>query len=120
MVGKEHLEVIERRRRLIYVDVIDSEEASEDSYIYHDGATSDEEYGSSFLGAGVTEEVEYMQKYSKYSSLSSYTLKPSHLLTHGFENNMTAQEKLLKNMCNFGAREECREGRRVVSYYIDV
>ena len=22
-------------------------------------------------------------------------------------------------MCNFGAREECREGRRVVSYYLD-
>ena len=32
----------------------------------------------------------------------------------------TNQEKLLKHMCNFGARSEWREGRRVVSSYLDV
>ena len=37
--------------------------------------------------------------------------KTSHLLT---------QEKLFKHMCNFGSRVECREGRIVVSYYLDV
>ena len=56
----------------------------------------------------------------KSSSLSYYMLKPSHLLTYGFENNRTAQDNLFKNMCNFGARSEWREGRRVVSSYLDV
>ena len=47
-------------------------------------------------------------------------LKPSNLLTHGFGNNSTEQEKLFKHMCNFGARTELREGRRLVSFYLDV
>ena len=61
-----------------------------------------------------------MQKAMKYSSLSSYMLKPSHLLTQGFENNRTAQEKLFKHMCNFESWEEWREERIVVISYIDV
>ena len=40
-----------------------------------------EEDGSSLVGAGVTEEVQDMQKDSNYSSLSSYMLKPYKLLT---------------------------------------
>ena len=60
-----------------------------------------------------------MQKALKYSSISSYTLKPYHLLTQGFGNNRTAQEKLLKHMCNFGSQAEWREGIRVVSSYLD-
>ena len=47
-------------------------------------------------------------------------LKPSHLLTQGFENNRTAQENIFKHMCNFGARAEWREVRRFVSSYINV
>ena len=88
--------------------------------IDHDGAASGEEYGSGLLGGGVIEEVEDMQKALKYSSLLSYMLKPSHLLTQSFENSTTAQDKLLKHMCNFGARAKWREGRRVVSSYLDV
>ena len=61
-----------------------------------------------------------MQRDSKSFSLSSYMLKPSHLLTKGFEINRMAEEKLFKHMCNFGAWEKWRECRRVVSYYIDV
>ena len=61
-----------------------------------------------------------MQKGLNSSSLLSYMLKPSKLLTQGFENNRTAQEKLFKHMCNFGSREECRKGRSVISYYLDV
>ena len=61
-----------------------------------------------------------MQKALKYSSLLSYMLKPSHLLTQSFENSTTAQDKLLKHMCNFGASAKWREGRRVVSSYLDV
>ena len=38
MVAKDHPEVIEGRRRLIAVDVLDSEEAAEYSYIVHDDA----------------------------------------------------------------------------------
>ena len=84
------------------------------------GAVLDEEDDSGLVGAGVTEEVEDMQKSLKSSSLLSYILKPSRLLTNGFENNRTAQEKLFKHMCNFRARQEWREGRRVVSSYLDV
>ena len=61
-----------------------------------------------------------MKKDLKYSSLLSYMLKPSNLLTHGFGKNRTSQEKIFKHMCNFGSRVEWREGIRVVSYYLDV
>ena len=72
------------------------------------------------VGEVVTEEVEDMQKAFKQSSLLSYILKPSHLFTQVFEKNRTAQEKLSKHMCNFSARENWWEGRRVVSSYIYV
>ena len=57
---------------MIAVDVLDSEEADEDAYVYHYGAVLDEDYGSALAGAGVIEEVEYMQKFLKSSSLLSY------------------------------------------------
>ena len=60
------------------------------------------------------------QKDLNSSSLSSYMLKPSNLLTQGFGKNRTSQEKLLKHMCNFGSRAEWRKGRRFGSYYLDV
>ena len=56
----------------------------------------------------------------KFSSLSSYMLKPSKLLTQGFEKNRTAQEKLFKHMCNFEPRAEWRKGRIVISSYLDI
>ena len=105
---------------MISVDVIDYEEAADYASIDHYGDALDEEDVSVLVWAGVTEEVEDMKKALKYSSLSFYVLKPSYLLTQGFEKNRTAQEKLLKHMCNFGAREECMEGRRFVSSYLDV
>ena len=77
MVEKEHDEVIEDRRRLIALDVLDSEEADEDASISHDGAALDEEDGSGLVGAGVAEEVEYMQKSVKYLFILFYMLKPS-------------------------------------------
>ena len=43
------------------------------------------------VGTGVTEEVQDMQKALNSPSLSSCMLKPSKLLTQGFENNRTAQ-----------------------------
>ena len=106
MVATEHPEVIEGRRRLITVDVIDSEEEAEDASIVHDDAALDEEGGSGLVGAGVTEESRDIHNYLKSSSLLSYMLKPSKLLTQGFENNRTAQEKLFKHMCDFGSRAE--------------
>ena len=79
---------------MISVDVFDSEEEAEDDSFVHDDVDLDEDYGSSLVGTGVTEEVGDMQKALKSSSLLSYILKPYHLLTHGFEKNRTAQEKL--------------------------
>ena len=104
------------------MDVIDSGDAAENYSIDHDGSASDEEYGSGLVGSDVIEEVEDMQKDLKSSSLSSYMFKPSHLLKQGFDNNRTAQENLSNHnhMCNFGAREYWRDGRRVVSSYLDV
>ena len=61
-----------------------------------------------------------MQKALISSSILFYMLKPSHLITWGFENNMMAQEKLFKCMCNFGTIENWREGISVVSPYLDV
>ena len=105
---------------MIDVDILDSEEAAEYDYIYHYGAVLDEEDDSGLVGAGVTEEVEYVRKDLRSSSLLSYMLKPSRLLTHGFDNNRTAQEKLFKHMCNLGAQSEWKEKIRVVSSYLDV
>ena len=81
MVAKEHPAVIEVRRRLIAVDVLESEEVAEDDSINNDGVTLDEEDGSGFIGAGITEEVEDMQKAVKYYSILYYLLKPYHLIT---------------------------------------
>ena len=108
MVAKEHPEAIEGRRKFIAVDVLYSEESDEYDSIGNDGTALDEENGSGLLGAGVTEEVEDMHNDLKYSSLSYYILKHSHLLTHSFENNRTKTEKVFKHMCNFGAREKWR------------
>ena len=83
MVAKEHPEVIEGRIWLIAVDVLDSEEAAEDASVVHDNSALDEEDGSGVVVAGVTGEVVDIQKALKYSSLLSYMLKRSHLLTHG-------------------------------------
>ena len=80
----------------------------------------DEEDDSGLLWAGATENVEDMQKDLKSSSLLSYMLKTSRLLTQGFDNNRTAQEKLFKNMCILGAWSDWREKIRVVSSYLDV
>ena len=106
MVANKHPEAIEGRQRLIDVDDLDSEEAAEDASIVQDDDSLDEEDGSSLVGAGVTEEVEYIHKALKYSSILSYMLKPSCLLTQGFGNNRTEQEKLLKHMYNIGALTE--------------
>ena len=103
---------------MIAINVLDYEEAAEDDSIDHDGDTLGEEDGSCLVREVVTEEVEYMQKSMKSSSLSYYRLKPSHLITHGFDNNRTAKEKLFKHMCNFGSREDWMEGIRVVGYYL--
>ena len=61
-----------------------------------------------------------MQTALEYSSLLYYMTKPSHLLIQGFKENKKENEKLSKNMCNFGAWENWREGRRVVIYYLDI
>ena len=90
------------------MDVIDSEEEDEDDSINHDGDALDEEGGSGLVGAGVKEEVEDLQKALKYYSLLSYMLKPSHLLTQGFEKNRTAKENLFKHVCKFRAWEKWR------------
>ena len=50
MAAKEHPEVIEGRRRLIDVDVPDSEESAEDASIVHDDADEIEEDGSGLVG----------------------------------------------------------------------
>ena len=112
--------MIQGRRWLIAVDVLESEDPDEDVSIDHNGDFWDEEDERDLVGAGVTEQVEDMQKAVKYSYISSYMLKPSHLLTQGFENNRMAQEMLFKHMFNFGARAEWRQGRRGLSSYLGV
>ena len=105
---------------MIAVDVLESDDAAEGASIVYDDADFDEENGSGLVGAGVTEEVQDMHKALNSSSLSSYMLKPSKLLTQGFEKNRTAQEKLFKHICNFCSRAEWRKGRSVISSYLDV
>ena len=95
--------MIEWRRRLIAVDIPDSEESAEDYFIVNDDAALDEEDGSALVWAGITEDVEDMQKAFKYSSIYYYMLKPSHLLTQGFVDNRKEHGNLFKHMCNFGA-----------------
>ena len=86
MVVSEHPELIEGRRRLIYIDVLDSDEASDDGSIYN-GAAALDESGSGETGVitGVTqsgtEDVEEVQRVVKSSFISSYMMKPLSLLT---------------------------------------
>ena len=72
MVAKEYPEVIEGRRQLIGVDVLDSEEAAEDYSINNGDSDLDEEDGSGLVGADVTEEVGDMHKALKSSSILYY------------------------------------------------
>ena len=64
--------------------------------------------------------MEEVQRVVKYSFLLSYMLKPPSLLTQHFNKNTKAQENIFNHMCNFGAWEEWRNGRRAVSDYLDV
>ena len=105
---------------MIAVDVIESEEAAYDDSTDHDGAALDKYDGSGLLGSCVTEEVGDIQKDLNYSSILSCMLKPSQLLTQGFGNNRTVQEKLFKYMFNFGSQEECNNRIIVVSSYLGV
>ena len=128
MVVSEHPKVIEGRWRFIEPNVLDSEEAAEDSSIDNDGADLDEEDESGLGEAGVrtgvtqsgTEGVEEVQQVVKYSSLLSYMCKPPYLLIQGFNKSRKTQEKIFKYMCNVGSRAEWNNGRRAVSFYIDV
>ena len=112
MVVSEHTKVIEEMWRLIDTDILDPDEASEDGSIYNDGDALYKEDGSGSGEGGmitgvtqsVTEEAEEVQRFVKYSSLLSYILKPTSLLTQVFNNNKKSQGKLFKRMFNFGAR----------------
>ena len=88
------------------MDVLDPEEAAQDDSIDHDDYALDEEGGSGLIGAGVTQEVLDMKMSLKSSTIFSYMFKPSQLLTKGFGDNRTADEKLFKHMCNFGSQAE--------------
>ena len=93
MVASEHSEVIEGGCRFISVDALDPEDAAEYGSIDDDGADLGEEENSGLVETGVSTGVtelgekwlEEMQQAVKYSSLSSYMLKPTSLLTHGFK-----------------------------------
>ena len=106
MVANEYPEVIKGGRRLISIDVLDSEEADEYGSIDNDGSASDEEDESGSGEACVrtcvtqsgTEEVEEMQRVVKYYYLSSYMLKPPSLLIKGFNKNNKSQENLFNHM----------------------
>ena len=80
--------------------------------------------GEAILRTGViqsgTEEVKEVQQVVKYSSRLSYMFKPPSIITQGISINKKSQENLSKHMFNFGARTEWRNGRRYVSYYLDV
>ena len=112
MVASEHTEVIDGRRWFIATYIIDSEKESEDGSIDNYGSDSDEDDESGSVEACVrkgftqsgTEEGEDMHPAVKYSSLSSYILKPTSLLTQVFNNNKKSLGKLFKRMFNFGAR----------------
>ena len=114
MVASEHPEVIEGRWRLIAMDVLYFEEATEDVSIDNYGADlyEEEESGPGEAGVrtGVTqsgiEEVEEVQRVVKYSSLLSFMFKHPYVLTEVCNKNNKAQEKLFNHMCNFGARSE--------------
>ena len=128
MVANEHPGVIEGRQRFIATGVIDSQEEDEDGFIDNYGADLDEEDESVSVEEGVrtyftqsgTEEVEEVQRVFRFSSLSSYMLKPPSLLTQSFNKNKKAHENLFKRMCNFWSRAKWRNGRRSISSYIGV
>ena len=99
MVASEHPEVIEGRQRFVATDILDSEEATEDSSIDNYGADlyeeDDSESGEAGVRTGVTqlgiEEVEEVQRIVRYSSLLSYMLKNTSSITQGFNKNKKAQ-----------------------------
>ena len=84
MVVSENHEVIDGRRRLIYTDVLDSEESAQDGSIDDYASDLDEEGESGLVEEGVitcvtelvTKYMEVVQQAVNFSSLSSYMFKP--------------------------------------------
>ena len=128
MVASEHPDVIEGKWRFIVTDVPDSKEAAYDFSIdsYNTDLYGEDESGFVLAGVStsvtesVTEEVEELQKVVEYSFISYYILKPTSLLTQGFNKNNKAQGGIFICICNFWARVEWRNGIRAVSSYLDV
>ena len=56
------------------------------------------------MNEAIKKEVEDVKQAVKYSSLLSYMFKPPFLLTKGFKENNKAQDKLFKNVCDFGSQ----------------
>ena len=111
MVASEHPEAIEERGQLISAQVPDHEEAAGGGSIDDYNYASDEQDESGLrlpgVSTGVTEVgkkyLEGVQQAVKYSSLSSYMLKPLSLFPQGFKYNQKAHEKPFNTMFNFGA-----------------
>ena len=84
MVANESPEVVQGRQRLIAADIIDPQEADEDSSVNYDGAIYYEEDDSGLVKEGVStsvtglgkKEVEEVQQAVKYYSLSFCMSKP--------------------------------------------
>ena len=91
MVAKEHPEVIEGGQWLIAVYVLDSQDTPEYYSINNYVAASDEDYGSGLLRKRCYRRGGRYAQVRKKTSILPYMLKPSHLLTQGFENNKTAK-----------------------------
>ena len=110
MIANEHSEVIEVGQLLIATEVLDPEQADQDISIIHYGDLLDEDDDSGLGQAGVrtyvaelvTKEVVEAHQAVKYSSLLSFMLKYTSLLTYGFVMNKNTHGKLFKQMCNLG------------------
>ena len=120
--------MIKGKRWLIATEILECEEAAEDGSVDNYVSDLDEEDDSGLVEVGLitgiieagTKEVEEVHQAVKFSSLFSYIMKPTSLLTQRSKENNKAQEKLFNDMCNFGAQAVWRNGRRAVSYYLDV
>ena len=122
MIANEQSQVIEVGQLLISTKVLDPQQLDQDGSIdeYGDSLDDDSVLGQAGVRTNVTEvvtkEVVEAHQAVKYSSLLSFMLKYTSLLTQGFEMNKNTHEKLLE----FGAQLVWRIYRRAISSYLDV
>ena len=120
----KHLKFIQDWQKLLSMEVLDPEEASDD-VVDDNGDYLDEDFEGTLRQAGArnnmatekTKEVQKSQQSVKATSISLFMCKPPYFFIQGFNYNKEVPLNLLNHMYNFELYIQWSSVRRVISSY---